>query len=96
MPLTIGSIYLFGQILSFALPVSLLIAFATFFTRQARKLGPNPTPPRPSRTGGAGQQAPTPAAPAVSGAPAAAAGPTAPDGPAAGEPAAPGGPYTGV
>ena len=44
MPLITGTIYLFGQILSFALPVSLLIAFATFFYRQARKFPKNPAP----------------------------------------------------
>lgn len=44
MPLITGTIYLFGQILSFALPVSLLIAFATFFYRQARRMPKNKAP----------------------------------------------------
>ncbi|MGH2841976.1 MAG: hypothetical protein ACRDKL_00105 [Solirubrobacteraceae bacterium] len=37
MPLISGTVYLFGQILSFALPVSLLLAFAAFFYRQGKR-----------------------------------------------------------
>jgi hypothetical protein len=43
MPLITGTIYLFGQILSFGLPVALLLSFATFFYLQAKKM------PKPSR-----------------------------------------------
>lgn len=45
MPLITGTVYLFGQILSFALPVGLLITFATFFYRQARKMPKNASVP---------------------------------------------------
>lgn len=74
MPLTVGTIYLFGQILSFALPVSLLLVFAYFFTRQARKLAPNPTPPSP----------PNATSPPSATSPAPATDPVGPEEPAAG------------
>ncbi|MDE3131768.1 MAG: hypothetical protein KGL16_11505 [Acidobacteriota bacterium] len=61
MPLMTGTVYLFGQILSWALPISLLIAFAVFFTKQARRMPPNPEPPSPPPAAdNAGQQAPVP------------------------------------
>lgn len=64
MPLITGTVWLFGQILSFALPVGLLITFATFFYRQARKAHeatPNTSPASPSSAGTAA--AAPPAAP---------------------------------
>lgn len=44
MPLTTASIFLAGALLSCLLPISLLICFASFFMRQARRLPPNATP----------------------------------------------------
>lgn len=44
MPLITGTIYLFGEILSFALPVGLLLSFATFFYLQGRKEPRNAAP----------------------------------------------------
>lgn len=37
MPLITGSVFLAGALLSCLLPISLLISFAVFFYRQARK-----------------------------------------------------------
>lgn len=75
MPLTTGAIYLFGQILSFALPVSLLLAFAAFFYRQgkrAREAAPRATATPSSATAGSAgapatttATAPTPEPPAA-------------------------------
>lgn len=48
MPMITGSVFLAGALLSCLLPISLLICFATFFTRNARKLPPNATPPSAS------------------------------------------------
>lgn len=84
MPLISGTIYLFGQILSFALPVSLLIAFATFFYRQgkrAREAAPRATPtPSSATAGSAGGVATTAAAatPATTGSPEPPAAPSPP------------------
>jgi hypothetical protein len=44
MPLTTASVFLAGALLSCLLPITLLICFATFFTRNARRLPPNATP----------------------------------------------------
>jgi hypothetical protein len=44
MPLITGSVFLAGALLSCLLPISLLICFAAFFTRQARQIPPNATP----------------------------------------------------
>lgn len=69
MPLTTGSIYLFGQILSFALPVGLLLTLAYIFTRQAIRMPPNPKPPvKPAAPSApapdsVGQPAPAPSPP---------------------------------
>jgi hypothetical protein len=41
MPLITGSVFLAGALLSCLLPISLLISFATFFYRQARKMPKN-------------------------------------------------------
>lgn len=62
MPLISGTIYLFGQILSFALPVSLLLAFATFFYRQgkrSREAAPRATSTPSGATAGSGGAATT-------------------------------------
>lgn len=45
MPLITGSVFLAGALLSCLLPISLLIAFATFFYRQVRKMPTNATVP---------------------------------------------------
>lgn len=50
MPLTTGTVYLFGQILSMAMPIGLLICFATFFYRQARKMPKNASSPSNTQT----------------------------------------------
>ena len=57
MPLTVGSVFLAGALLSCLLPISLLISFATFFYRQTRKLPANvggkssaTTAPAPTQT----------------------------------------------
>jgi hypothetical protein len=79
MSLITGSVYLAGSLLSFALPVGLLISFATFFVRQARKnsaaapgAGSTPsaanTPSAATSAGTAGVGAPEP--PAAPGRPA--------------------------
>lgn len=55
MPLMTGTVFLIPAILTCVLPIGLLIAFATFFTRQARRLPENATPevtPTPSRPAG--------------------------------------------
>lgn len=44
MPLINGSIYLFGQILSWGMPIGLLLCFAAFFYLQAKKV-PKPSMP---------------------------------------------------
>jgi hypothetical protein len=44
MPLILGSAFLAGALLSCVLPISLLIAFATYFIRSARRLPPNAAP----------------------------------------------------
>lgn len=44
MPLMIGTVYLIPAILTCVLPIGLLIAFATFFVRQARRLPQNAVP----------------------------------------------------
>lgn len=41
MPLITGSVFLAGALLSCLLPISLLISFAVFFYRQARKTPKN-------------------------------------------------------
>lgn len=69
MPLTTGSIYLFGQILSFALPVGLLLTCAYLFTRQAIRMPANAEPPAkaaapsPPAADSAVQQPPAPSRP---------------------------------
>lgn len=41
MPLITGSVFLAGALLSFALPVGLLLSFATFWYRQGRRFPEN-------------------------------------------------------
>lgn len=48
MPLTTGAIYLFGQILTFALPVGLLLCFAAFFYKQGKRA--HEAPPKATTT----------------------------------------------
>ena len=43
MPLTTGSVFLAGALLSCLLPIGLLISFATYFYRQTRRLPANVT-----------------------------------------------------
>jgi hypothetical protein len=64
MPLITGSVFLAGALLSCLLPIGLLICFATFFTRQVRRMPPNATPPA-KPTEPANQEAATPAGPAA-------------------------------
>jgi hypothetical protein len=54
MPMITGSVFLAGAILSCVLPISLLIVFASFFIRQARRLPPNATPAGTEGASGAG------------------------------------------
>jgi hypothetical protein len=64
MPLITGSVFLAGALLSCLLPIGLLICFATFFTRQARRMPPNAAPPaKPAAP--ANQEAAAPAGPAT-------------------------------
>lgn len=75
MSLVTGSVYLAGSLLTFALPVGLLICFATFFVRQARKNAPTAA----GTAGSTPSTAAEPAAPAQS--PTAPQTPPAPTGP---------------
>ena len=44
MTLFLGSAFLTGALLSCVVPISLLLCFATFFGRSARRMPPNATP----------------------------------------------------
>lgn len=62
MPLITGTAFLIPAMLTCVLPISLLIAFATYFVRQARRLPENATPPPLPKATGATQAAVPPPA----------------------------------
>ena len=49
MPLVFGVTFLVASLLTCLVPISLLLCFATFFTRTARRMPPNATPVQPQR-----------------------------------------------